>query len=677
MKMLFSRIRILFALFLSLAANALVAQPVLRGQINFGRGQHTGRLNIQGNYLFLTLQNSDLRILNIADPSRPTLVGQVRLGDESAAFYGTDVEILGDFAYVRSGFGIAIVNIRDKTNPALITRLALSSEPLSLDLADGLLYVGTTGDLSIFSLGTPTFPLLIGSYPASGQIREVVVANRTAYCAAHGAGFLVIDVSNPSAPALAARVPNDSSAAALDLALDGNRAYVATDYELKIFDVSNPAAPKLLGKRNLGVGFFSYRDAVAYSAGYVFLHGFGSYFQVVDVRNPADPRIVKSALFPGSVSSGADLLADGNRLFVADGTGGLRIFDIADPAAPQPISNHIVATEIRSVQLTASLAYAANAFGEILVIDCASPNNPRVIARVPTLFPPRFLVASNGRLFSVFQDGFELFDLQNPLLPTLAGRYLGPIADVASLGNYAFVSRDGRLDTFDISNPSAFAVAASYTDGYFGILDLSGPFLATRSSAGVTVFNVSNPLALRPIGSYSENPTSLDFDGNVLFVQGQTVTPALRVSQNSVVLAGSAPSGSNLSADSGRFWVARDNLTLVDARNISNAITIGSVPLASPLYDLSAHSSFAATAHGSTFALYEGALPNPQLETSCNGTELTIRWPVTFSNYNLYVTPTLGAGWQIISPPFPQQNGYFTYTDPLTSPTRFFRLQVP
>lgn len=185
MKTLSFGLRFLFLLLLGVTiANPSASGEVIpRGSIHFGPAEHTGRLQIQGNYLYFTPNNAELRILDISNRVQPVLVGRVqtRLGNESPVLYGTDIEINGDYAYVNCGLNVVVVNIADKGNPTIVTRFARPTQTMSLDLSDGVLYVGDSTSLGIYSLANPASPQLLGTYTTDAEVREVIVANRVAY----------------------------------------------------------------------------------------------------------------------------------------------------------------------------------------------------------------------------------------------------------------------------------------------------------------------------------------------------------------------------------------------------------------------------------------------------------------------------------------------------------------
>jgi hypothetical protein len=105
-------------------------------------------------------------------------------------------------------------------------------------VADGL------GGLVVVDVSNPAAPAITGTLDTPGTARGVAVAGSYAYVADQGAALQVISVANPAAPTLAgsAAIPGCQA-----VAVAGSFAYVVDGAALQVVDVSDPAAPVLLG----------------------------------------------------------------------------------------------------------------------------------------------------------------------------------------------------------------------------------------------------------------------------------------------------------------------------------------------------------------------------------------------------------------------------------------------
>jgi hypothetical protein len=113
------------------------------------------------------------------------------------------------------------------------------------------------------------------------------------------------------------------------VAVAGDYAYVTIfPYGLRVFDVGNRAAPKMVGELRLP----GYSWDLAISGHYAYV-GTLTGVEVIDVQVPARPKWVS---FCGCNVSGITI--SGDYAYVAAGTEGLLVLDIRDPARPQRLA---------------------------------------------------------------------------------------------------------------------------------------------------------------------------------------------------------------------------------------------------------------------------------------------------------------------------------------------------
>jgi hypothetical protein len=106
-------------------------------------------------------------------------------------------------------------------------------------VADGL------GGLATVDVTNPLQPTLIGQLVTGGQVRDLRVNGNTVYLAAGSEGVFIVDASNLANPVVVGQAQMPGSAIRLDY--DSNRVYVAAWNDARVYDVTNPAAPVLLG----------------------------------------------------------------------------------------------------------------------------------------------------------------------------------------------------------------------------------------------------------------------------------------------------------------------------------------------------------------------------------------------------------------------------------------------
>ncbi|MFZ4576121.1 MAG: alkyl hydroperoxide reductase [Phycisphaerales bacterium] len=118
--------------------------------------------------------------------------------------------------------------------------------------------VGTTayvadgpGGLVILDVTDPQAISLIGRVGFPGVAHDIVLDGTTAYIAAQSGGLVVVDASTPSAPAVIASVEVPGSAVAIDY--DAGRVYLGAWNDARVYDVSNPSDPQIIGGKRIEV----------------------------------------------------------------------------------------------------------------------------------------------------------------------------------------------------------------------------------------------------------------------------------------------------------------------------------------------------------------------------------------------------------------------------------------
>ena len=143
-------------------------------------------------------------------------------------------------------------------------------------------------------------------------------------------------------------------------------------------------------------------------------------------------------------------------------------------------------------------------------------------------------VSGNYAYLASGTNGLFIYDISNPALPVKVGHAKGSnnaeinAYAVAVSGNYAFVvsAEDPTLNVYDVSNSAAPTNVGGLNSNLFGGLAILGTNLYLGGDDRVPVINISNPLNLVGITTYTPleniNPVSLAVTSNYLVVAGGT-----------------------------------------------------------------------------------------------------------------------------------------------------------
>ena len=153
---------------------------------------------VSGNYAYNAVWDAGLSIVNISDPTNPTLAGRY-----DTPGYAIAVFVDGYYAYVADGVsGLQIIGVYYPNNPVFVGSYDTPFSAYGVWVSGNYAYVAdvTTG-LVVLNVADPTNPTLVSTFDTQNA-RSVYVDGNYAYISDGFGGLLVIDVSDPANPGL-------------------------------------------------------------------------------------------------------------------------------------------------------------------------------------------------------------------------------------------------------------------------------------------------------------------------------------------------------------------------------------------------------------------------------------------------------------------------------------------
>ncbi len=193
------------------------------------------------------------------------------------------VTVDGDYAFVADGsWGLQVIDISDPTAPTLAGTCNTPGFCRSVAISGGHAFVAdyATG-LLVIDISDPTSPTLIGGYNTSGTAYDVAVSGDHAFVADDISGLQVIDISDPTAPTLVGAL---GEYWASEVAISGNYAFAADwGTGLRVIDISDPTNPWLVGTYAMDTGDYGedYPLGVTVSGDHVFVADLRSGLHVI------------------------------------------------------------------------------------------------------------------------------------------------------------------------------------------------------------------------------------------------------------------------------------------------------------------------------------------------------------------------------------------------------------
>jgi len=349
-------------------------------------------LTISGNYAYLADGYNGLVIVNIEDPSNPTFVGSYDTDG-----YPYDVTISGNYAYVAHYSGLlAILNIEDPANPTLSGSYDIDDDAENVTISGNYAYVASKSEgLIILNIEDPTNPTLAGSYDTDGSASGVTISGNYAYLADGYNGLVIVNIEDPSNPTFVGSYDPDTNdeddlGYANDVTISGDYAYVADGRNgLVILNIEDPTNLTWVGSYDPYTDHnedeeVGYAHDVTISGDYAYVADGSDGLVILDIEDPANPTGVGGYDADGSTQS---VTISGNYAYVADFNYGLMMLDIEDPANPTLVGSYDTDGYARSVTISGNYAYVADGnsglvilgFGytPLAVIDSISPSPAR------------------------------------------------------------------------------------------------------------------------------------------------------------------------------------------------------------------------------------------------------------------------------------------------------------
>jgi hypothetical protein len=406
------------------------------------------------------------------------------------------------------------VQIQNSSGAALLSAdtSAMRLSVGTIGTATGQLYVaGKLPTAAVATLGT-------GASTAPGGL---YVQGRYAYVVLNAASpkLQIIDISNPSSPALLGSVATGAGPA--KAYVQGRYAYVTnnTANTLQIFDVSNPNAPTSVSTLSIGTAPLNVVVQGRYAYVTITNPGAGNpgSLQIVDVSNPLAPVLVSTTTTgDGNDNEAYGLAVQGNYAYITNTTDGtIQAVNIANPASPS--------------------------LGTAVTVDASAASKPGGL-----------FVQGRYAYVPVNNDNkLQIFDLKDPGTPVAGATVatgLGPLNAYVQ-GRYAYIvnfsDNPGTVQIVDVSNPASLVSVGTVnagTTGGPGRLFAQGRYLyvTNRADNNFYVYDLGGEYAQQLEAGGTETGTlsvlnDAAVGGNAAVVGGLQVGQSLQVNGNAGV----------------------------------------------------------------------------------------------------------------------------------------------
>ncbi len=281
-------------------------------------------VEVSGSYAYLGV-GSRLSIVNVSNATNPYEVSYCSVHETIVG-----IDIIGNYAYVITvDEGLRIIDISDKSSPYIVGSLDMSGSGygMSITVVGNYAYIGYESEgLRIVNVSNKTNPYEVGQYDSPGFTYDVLVSGQIAYLADWSNCLRIVDISNPDSPhEVGYYLTQDESSSLFKY---DNYLYVGGNYTLKVLDVGSPQNPVLAGSFS-----FSNGDTVD---GLRSLYRYGPHLFIADslaglrILNVMNPGNITESCYTSTNQTACDVTYANNFIYLADGMGGLRIFQLQE-----------------------------------------------------------------------------------------------------------------------------------------------------------------------------------------------------------------------------------------------------------------------------------------------------------------------------------------------------------
>lgn len=296
-----------------------------------------------------------------------------------------EIKLIDNLALIAdNSAGLQIFDISNPQSPTLLSTFPTNNTAIGVDAIPGVAFVAThQSGLDIVDISDPYNPTLITNYDTTRSTQDVQIVGQYAYVVDRVTGLHILDISDPSNPQVVSIT--DTPGLAEDITIADNIALISHGkYDLQILDISDRTNPQIISTItpidtvSSGISATTVHDGLLYTA------ETRNGYRVFDFSNPASPIEIASINTDTSTDPGfgLEIVIEGNRLILANGTAGLSIYNNTDPTSPDLIHNYpsslsgSFTSSFRKLMLQDSIAYIAAQEGGLRIFDinnCALP----------------------------------------------------------------------------------------------------------------------------------------------------------------------------------------------------------------------------------------------------------------------------------------------------------------
>ena len=273
----------------------------------------------------------------------------------------------------------------------------------------------------------------IGSYDSKSYVHDVAISGRYAYVAERADGLLVLDISDPASPRLVGQA--HTSGLALRVALAQPYAYLANDAGLLVVNIEDPTDPRQLTQIST-----TKAESVAVEGDHAYVADGSGGLRVFGLEHPEAPNLIATYPLSGYAK---DIAVSGGFAYVACGSVGVNIVDVRIPDSPQFVGNFNSGGVVNGVTVLGNYVYLTDQTKGLRIVSVLDPVNPLLVGSLQTTsFAQNVKISGKYAFIASFESGLLIVDVSDPKNPRAVAGYdsNGQTDQVAIAGCHVYLA---------------------------------------------------------------------------------------------------------------------------------------------------------------------------------------------------------------------------------------------
>jgi|GEM_PF-3438406 len=373
-----------------------------------------GDLVRAGRFAYATSRDLGLIVLDLTEPERPQIVGNLALPGRARA-----LTVEAGIAYVACDrAGLALVDVSTPDTPQLMATLPELEMVQGLAVRDGRLYTAIFASdvvpaLAVTEVSDPRHPQVLGRISLPGHPLGVAFYGERLFVIAGAKGLLELGLGE-GLPRLRSQLPLPASANSLVIV--GEHAYVAcTSAGLAVIDLKSEP-PRLVAQLPLPGN----ATRLVAEGGRLYIPGGTGGGRVVDIERPDQPKVIGD--FPAPRGP-LGVAAQGRTVYLNTGSKGVQVLDLTKPVVFQNVAQVDLGEPIVAMSLENNLLVVATPTGKLHLLEHEQGGTPLLMKTLGLKGECRFLQIKDGYVYAHIKGlGLEVVDIRNPRESVSVGR---------------------------------------------------------------------------------------------------------------------------------------------------------------------------------------------------------------------------------------------------------------